>query len=128
MSTTDLPAEVLGENSLADVEILGVVDGTQPCSSTTFTIVTRPDASVELDDLVAVDQTLPDGEVLTHYGMVVGLDRSIEGTNWSSDTVRVTEQTMPGETVRCAEVQILRPFPERWVAPEPAQEVRRARG
>jgi len=35
---------------------------------------------------------------------------------------------MPGETVRCAEVQILRPFPERWVAPEPAQEVRRARG
>lgn len=128
MSTTDLPAEVMGENTVADVEILGVVDGTQPCSSTTFTIVTRPDASVELDDLVAVDQTLPDGEVLTHYGMVIGLDRSIEGTSWSSDTVRVTEQTMPGETVRCAEVQILRPFPERWVAPEPAQEVRRARG
>ncbi len=83
---------------------------------------------MELDDLVAVDQTLPDGEVLTHYGMVVGLDRAIEGASWSSDTVRVTEQTMPGETVRCAEIRVLRPFPERWVAPEPAQEVRRARG
>lgn len=127
MSTTDLPAAQTA-NPSADVEILGVVDGTQPCSTTTFNVVINPDASVELDDLVAVDQTLPDGEVLTHYGMVVDLDRSIEGTSWSSDTVRVTEQTMPGETVRCAEVQVLRPFPERWVAPEPAREVRRARG
>ena len=42
---------------------------------TSFVVVTGTDASVELDDLVAVDQTLPDGEVLTHYGMVVGLDR-----------------------------------------------------
>ena len=128
MSTTDLPAQTTQETPLGAFEILGVVDGTQECSSTTFSIVTRADASVELDDLVAVDQTLPDGEVLTHYGMVVGLDRAIEGTTWSSDTVRVTEQTMPGETVRCAEVRVLRPFPERWVAPEPAQEVRRARG
>ncbi len=35
---------------------------------------------------------------------------------------------MPGETVRRAEVRVLRPYPERWVAPEPAQEVRRAQG
>jgi DNA helicase HerA-like ATPase len=127
VSATDLPAQE-APSTATNVEILGVVDGTRPCTSTTFNVVIRPEASVELDDLVAVDQTLPDGEVLTHYGMVVGLDRSIEGTSWSSDTVRVTEQTMPGETVRCAEVQVLRPFPERWVAPEPAQEVRRARG
>ena len=127
MSTTDLPSQE-APTAPADVEILGVVDGTRPCTSTAFSLVIRHEASVELDDLVAVDQTLPDGEVLTHYGMVIGLDRSIEGTSWSSDTVRVTEQTMPGETVRCAEVRVLRPFPERWVAPEPAQEVRRARG
>ena len=127
MNTTDRPVPET-TSVPADVEVVGVVDGTQLCTSTTFSIVIRPDVSVELDDLVAVDQTLPDGEVLTHYGMVIGLDRSIEGTSWSSDTVRVTQQTMPGETLRCAEVQILRPFPERWVAPEPAQEVRRARG
>lgn len=127
MSTSEIPQEeeVIAAN---EVEIVGVVDGTQECTTTTFSVVTPADASVELDDLVAVDQTLPDGEVLTHYGMVVGLDRAIEGASWSSDTVRVTEQTMPGETVRCAEIRVLRPFPERWVAPEPAQEVRRAQG
>jgi hypothetical protein len=109
-----------------DVEVLGVVDGTGDCTTTSFVVVTKPDASVELDDLIAVDQTLPDGEVLTHYGMVVGLNRAIEGTSWSSDTERVANATMPGETVRRAEVRVLRPFPERWVAPEPASEARRA--
>ena len=128
MSTTDLPSPSDAAAHSDEVEILGVVDGTQECSSIGFTVVSRPEASIELDDLVAVDQILPDGEVLSHYGMVVGLDRAIEGTSWSSDTVRVTEQTMPGETVRRAEVRVLRPFPERWVAPEPAQEVRRAQG
>ncbi len=128
MSTTDLPAPATDNAAHDQVEIIGVVDGTLECTSVTFTVVTRPDASVELDDLVAVDQTLPGGEVLIHYGMVVGLDRAIEGASWSSDTVRITEQTMPGETVRRAEVRVLRPYPERWVAPEPAQEVRRAQG
>ena len=111
-----------------DVPVIGVVDGTQECNTTRFWVVTKDDASVELDDLVAVDQVLPDGSPLTHYGIVVNLERKIEGASWSSDTVRVTGQTMPGETVRCAEVRVLRPFPERWVAPEPAQEVRRVAG
>ena len=111
----------------SSLDIVGVVDGTQECSTIGFWVVTDPGASVELDDLVAVDQTLPDGTVLTHYGIVVGLQRGIEGASWSSDTIRVTEETMPGETVRCAEVRVLRPYPERWVAPEPAQRVRRVR-
>jgi DNA helicase HerA-like ATPase len=126
VSATELPAADTNAADTSDVEILGVVDGTRDCTTTSFVIVTKPDASVELDDLVAVDQTLPDGEVLTHYGMVVGLDREIEGASWSSDTQRVTDETMPGAMVRRAEVRVLRPFPERWVAPEPANEVRRA--
>ncbi len=110
------------------VSVIGVVDGTRNCTTTTFWVVTSDEASVELDDLVAVDQILPDGDTLTHYGIVVELERLIEGASWSSDTARVTAQTMPGETVRCAEVRVLRPYPERWVAPEPAQEVRRVVG
>lgn len=111
-----------------EVEVVGVADGTRPCTTTTFWVVISGGASVELDDLVAVDQVLPDGDTLTHYGIVVGLERLIEGASWSSDTARVTAQTMPGETARLAEVRVLRPYPERWVAPEPAQEVRRAAG
>lgn len=134
MSTIDAPettpqvpaADAVGP--LRDAGVIGVVDGTQECTTAHFWVVIIPDASVELDDLVAVDQTLPDGDVLTHYGIVTGLQRTIEGASWSSDTMRVTDETMPGETVGCAEVRVLRPCPERWVAPEPAQEVRRVEG
>ncbi len=132
MSTTDIRSDeataTATDDGASHVEVVGVVDGTRECTTTTFSIVVNDDASVELDDLVAVDQTLPDGEVLTHFGMVTELDRAIEGATWSSDSVRVADETMPGETVRRAEVRVLRPFPERWVAPEPAQDVRRAQG
>lgn len=137
MSTTDevdgriavaKPLEPLQPRQAADVRVIGVADGTHECNTTAFWVVTKEDASVELDDLVSVDQVLPDGTALTHYGMVVNLDRKIEGASWSSDTVRVADQTMRGETLRCAEVRVLRPFPERWVPPEPAQEVRRVTG
>jgi hypothetical protein len=122
------PGPVHTTDGPGDLERLGVVDGTRDCTTTGFGVVVRPEVSVELDDLVAVDQTLPDGDVVTHFAMVTGLDRAIEGAVWSSDTMRVAELTMPGETVRRAEVRVLRPWPERWVAPEPAHEVRRASG
>jgi DNA helicase HerA-like ATPase len=118
----------VSEAELAPRNEIGVVDGTQECATSIFWIVTHPEASVELDDLVAVDQVLPGGEQLTHFGIVVGLHRSIEGASWSSDTLRISQETMPGETVRTAEVRVLRPYPEHWVAPEPASEVRRVQG
>ena len=108
--------------------LVGVVDGTADCTTTGFDIVVTDGASVELDDLVAVDQTLPDGTGLTHYGIVAELGAQIEGASWKTDTARIAEQTMPGETVRHARTRVLRPMPERWVAPEPAAAVRRVQG
>ncbi len=109
-------------------EVVGVADGTQECTTSTFTIVINEEATVELDDLVGVSQTTADKDEVTHYGIVVALDRAIEGASWSSDSVRFSQNTQPGSIVRRATVQVLRPYPERWLAPEPGQEVRRAVG
>ena len=116
-----LPAETANT-----AETVGVVDGTQECTTSSFTVVIADTATVELDDLLAVTQVTPDKDEVTHFGIVVGLDRAIEGASWSSDSVRFSRNTQPGMVVRRATVQVLRPYPERWLAPEPGQDVRRA--
>lgn len=134
LSTADLVSaidDLTGDTTAHKVltaEVVGVADGTQECTTSTFTVVIDEEATVELDDLVAVSQITADKDEVTHYGIVIALDRAIEGASWSSDSVRFSQNTQPGSIVRRATVQILRPYPERWLAPEPGQEVRRAVG
>ncbi|MGH9284989.1 MAG: ATP-binding protein, partial [Acidimicrobiales bacterium] len=94
-----------------------------------FTVVLADDAVVQLDDLVACSQDLPDGRAVTHFGIVVEAAGHIEGATFATDTARIArDATMPGVTARRAEVQILRSRPELWLAPAPGAEVRRAAG
>src|SRR5512144_2116694 len=89
---------------------IGCIDGSADATTRRFHVVLDDDATVELDELVVCRQTLPDGSgALAHYGSVV-------------------EQTIPGQTVRRAEIQVLRTLPERWLAPEPGAVVTRALG
>jgi hypothetical protein len=107
---------------------LGLVDGSVPATSSRFFCVLDEDAVVQLDDLVCASQTLPDGREVTHFGIVVEESGSIEGAEWASDTQRIAEQTMPGQPIRRAEVQILRTVPELWLAPRSGAEIRAAQG
>ena len=56
MSDTETPRvgldalPVAVDHPARDVGVIGVVDGTQDCTTTTFWVVTDRDASVELDD------------------------------------------------------------------------------
>lgn len=118
------PTSALG----ADAAV-GLVDGAVPASTRRFTVVLADDAIVQLDDLVACRQDLPDGRSVTHYGIVVEAVREIEGASYASDTDRIARaKTMPGETSRRVEVQVLRTVPELWLAPEPGSVVVRAIG
>jgi DNA helicase HerA-like ATPase len=107
----------------------GLVDGAVDASTRRFSVLLEQDAVVQLDDLLAVTQELPDGRRLTHYGIVVeGLGR-IEGAAFSSDTRRIAgERTMPGEETRRVEVQVLRTVPELWLPPRPGTPVHPAQG
>ena len=110
-------------------ERVGLVDGSVEASTRRFSVVLDDDAVVQLDDLVATTQTLPDGRLVTHYGIVVEGTSSIEGAELASDTGRIAwEKTMPGVTSRRVEVQILRTTPELWLAPSPGAPVAPAAG
>ncbi|HWB71800.1 MAG TPA: ATP-binding protein [Egibacteraceae bacterium] len=111
-----------------DPQRIGLVDGSVDANSRRFFVVLDPDAVVELDELVTCAQALPGGGTVTHYGMVVETVRHIEGADFPSDTMRIGAQTMPGETIRRVEVQILRTVPERWLPPEPGVVVSRCVG
>jgi uncharacterized protein len=110
-------------------EVVGLVDGAIPASTRRFVVALADDAVVQLDDLLATTQVLPNGGSVTHYGIVVEGSRHIEGASFATDTARIArDQTMPGETARRVEVQVLRTAPELWLAPEPGAQVTRATG
>ena len=116
MATASIPAR------------LGLVDGAVAATSSRFFCVLDNDAVVQLDDLVCASQTLPSGQQVTHYGIVVEESSQIEGAEWASDTQRIADQTMPGQPIRRAEVQILRTVPELWLAPRSGAEIHAAVG
>jgi DNA helicase HerA-like ATPase len=108
---------------------MGLVDGSLEASTRRFTVVLDDDAVVQLDELVATTQTLPDGRELTHYGIVVEGTSTIEGAQVGSDTQRIAHaKTMPGVTARRVEVQVLRTNPELWLPPASGAEVQVASG
>jgi uncharacterized protein len=99
---------------------LGLVDGAVDATTRRFSLLLDERAVVQLDDLVAVTQELPDGRLLTHYGIVVEGFGRIEGASLSTDTRRIAgERTMPGEETRRVDVQVLRTVPELWLPPRP---------
>ncbi len=111
-----------------DPASIGLVDGSQGSNSRAFEIVLDPDASVQLDELVAVRMQMPDGTRVVHYGIVTELWSRFEGADRPSDTARIVGRTMPAEHVRMAEVRVLRVVPERFVAPNAGAAAVRAVG
>lgn len=108
---------------------VGLIDGSQSSTTRRFRVVLNEDCVVQLDDLVACSQALPDGRIVWHYGIVVEGRGEIEGAEIASDTHRITAAgTMPGVTSRQVEVQVLRTLPELWLPPEPGAAVYRALG
>ncbi len=108
---------------------LGLVDGAVDATTRRFSLLLDEQAVVQLDDLVAVTQDLPDGRRLTHYGIVVEGFGRIEGASLATDTRRIAgDRTMPGEEIRRVDVQVLRTVPELWLPPRPGSEAVAAQG
>ncbi len=109
-------------------ERIGLIDGSQDSDSRTFRIVLRPEALVQLDELLMVNTELPSGDTIQHYGIVTELYSRLEGAELPSDTARAFDNLLPTEHVRCAEVRVLRVQPETFVPPNAGSAVYRARG
>ncbi len=115
-------------NVAGQTDLLGLVDGSVETDSRTFYVVLDPEATVQLDDLVAIPTELPNDEHVTHYGIVTELHSRFEGADLPSDTGRVIDRLLPAEHVRRAEVRVLRVVPELFVAPSAGAVVFRASG
>ncbi len=106
---------------------VGLVDGVVEGSTNKFRVVLDDDRYIQLDELVATTQTLPTGEIHTTYGIVTEVFGRMEGAQFASDTARIArDQTMPGTSIRTAEIKVLRTVPEIWVPPAPGALVERA--
>src|SRR5947209_18585328 len=119
----------MAEERLGEARQLGLVDGAVDASTRRFSLLLDERAIVQLDDLVAVSQELPDGRLVTHYGIVVEGFGRIEGASFATDTRRIAgDRTMPGEEIRRVDVQVLRTVPELWLPPRPGSAAVAAQG
>ncbi len=119
----------MADEKLGGRRCLGLVDGAVDATTRRFSLLLDEQAVVQLDDLVAVTQELPDGRRLTHYGIVVEGFGRIEGASLATDTRRIAgDRTMPGEEIRRVDVQVLRTVPELWLPPRPGSEAVAAHG
>lgn len=108
---------------------VGLIDGLQAGTTSTFRVVLDDSEVVQLDDLLVTQQKLPDGRLHRTYGVVSEVYSKLEGASYLTDTARITqEQTMPGLGVRYADVRVLRHVPEIYVPPQSGASVQRAEG
>ncbi len=111
------------------MERVGLIDGLEPGTTSSFRVVLQEDTLVQLDDLLVTQQKLPDGSLHRTYGLVAEVYSRLEGASFLSDTARIAqEHTMPGQGMRYADVRVLRHVPELYIPPQSGAEVFKAAG
>ncbi len=109
-------------------EIVGRVIGTEDATPLEFWVAVAADAYIQLDDVVALERTLPGGESVSVYGTVGQVRARHEGARFDSDVFLIEDGLLPAEVSEAARVTATRFEPEVFVPPRPGQPVRRAHG
>lgn len=107
---------------------VGRVIGTEDATPLEFWVAVDPERYLQLDDVVALERRLPDGEVVHIYGMVAQVRARHEGARFDSDVFLIERGLLPAEVSEAAQVTATRFEPERFVPPLPGQPVRVAEG
>lgn len=107
---------------------VGVVLGTEPSTPLKWWIAIRPDAYVQLDDVVLVQTHVPGVGKVRLSGVVSMVRSQHEGSRFESDVFLSEEGVLPLQVASSAQVVTTRVEPEIWVPPSPGDEVVRVRG
>jgi DNA helicase HerA-like ATPase len=107
---------------------VGRVIGTEDATPLEFWVGIGPDSFLQLDDVVALERTLPDGRTVQIYGMVSQVRARHEGASLDSDVFLIEDGLLPAEVSQAALIQSTRFEPEIFVPPLPGTEVDRAKG
>jgi DNA helicase HerA-like ATPase len=120
-----------GPNQAADFvgqTPLGQVLGTEDATPLEFWVALRPGQILQLDDLVALRRTLPDGRVLRIFGVVTQVRTRHEGARFDTDVFLIKDGVLPAEVSEAAKILATRFEPEIFVPPWPGEDVFRAEG
>jgi hypothetical protein len=108
--------------------VAGRVIGTEDATPLEFWVGVQEGAYLQLDDVVALERTLPDGRSVKVYGVVSQVRARHDGVRFDSDVFLVADGVLPAEISEAAQIQATRFEPEVFVPPLPGQEVRKAAG
>ena len=107
---------------------VGVVLGTEPSTPLKWWIAIRPQAYVQLDDVVLVRTQVPGVGEVRLSGVVEMVRSQHEGSRFESDVFLSEAGVLPLQVASSARVVTTRVEPEIWVPPSPGEEVVRVRG
>ncbi len=105
---------------------VGQVIGIDDATPLEFWVAVAPGHTLQLDDVVALERRLPDGQTLRIYGVVSQVRARHEGASFQSDVFLITEGILPGQVSEAALIQPTRFEPEVLLPPLPGTEVRLA--
>ncbi len=105
---------------------VGRVLGTEDATPLEFWVAVAPGAQLQLDDVVALNRTLADGESVSMYGIVGQVRARHEGARFDTDVFLIADGILPADVAEAAQVQLTRIVPEVLVPPLPGTPVRRA--
>jgi DNA helicase HerA-like ATPase len=107
---------------------IGRVIGTDAAFALEFWVYVDPQCYLQLDDVVTVPLTLPDGQEVRIHGVVDQVRSRYEGARFESDADLAAQELMPVDIANAAHVSVTRVDPEIFVAPYPGQQVFRSEG
>jgi DNA helicase HerA-like ATPase len=111
------------------MDAVGRVIGTEDATPLEFWVGVAEGRFLQLDDVVALERSLPDrAEPVRIYGVVAQVRARHEGARFDSDVFLIEEGILPAEISEAALVQATRFEPEVFVPPLPGEEVRKAAG
>lgn len=102
--------------------------GTEDATPLEFWVGVAEQAYLQLDDVVALERSLPGGEQVRIYGVVSQVRARHEGARFDSDVFLIEDGVLPAEVSESAMVSATRFEPEIFVPPLPGEEVRKASG
>ena len=104
---------------MAELGSVGYVIGTEDAYALDFWVWVDPGRYLQLDDVVSVPLTLPDGKPIWIHGVVDRVRSRFEGGHFDSDARGASEGSLPLNVANAAHVAVTRVEPEVFVAPFP---------
>src|SRR6478672_6819765 len=98
---------------------VGRVLGTLDATPLQFWVALRPNAYLQLDDVVVTTRDLPAGDKVIIAGVVTQVRARHEGASFDSDVFAIADGMLPAQVQEAAEVTVTRVDPEVYVPPLP---------